>query len=74
MPEHTGIIEQTPLNGKNGYIKKQMKTLTLRHVMVESAEKWIGLHIINLHTNIKYIPTVSILCSGTPYGHRHYIL
>ena len=51
-----------------------MKTLTLRDDMVESAENWIGLHTTNLHTNIKYIQTVSIFCLVNACSHRHFIL
>ena len=50
---------------------KQMKTLTLGHVMAEQAGKHIGLHIIKSHTNIKYIQTVIILYL---VNDRHYIL
>ena len=51
-----------------------MKTLTLGHDMVESAENWIGLHTTNLHTNMKYTQTVSTLCLVNAYSHRYYIL
>ena len=37
--EHTGITKKTPINR---HVDKPIKTLTLRHGMVESAENRIG--------------------------------
>ena len=65
---------QTPINGTNGHIDKQMKTLTLGHDGVESAENQIALHTTNLHTNIRYIQTVSILCTVNAYSQTLYII
>ena len=51
-----------------------MKTLTLSYDMVELAEYQIGIHTINLHTNIVYKQTVITLCSVNVYNHGNYIL
>ena len=51
-----------------------MKTLKYEHNMVESVENQTGLYTINLHTNIRYIQAVSILCAVNAYSHRHTIL
>ena len=51
-----------------------MKALTIEHNMVASAENQIGLHTTNLHTNIRYLQTVSILCVVNAYNHKHCIL
>ena len=61
---------------KHQQMDKEMKTLTFRHDMVESAKNWIGLNTINLHshTHIKYIKTVIILCLVNVYNHGHSLL